>query len=91
MAGDEWDLDDFKLWIIDNIRAIHALYSLTTPGNTQQVNEVVIGDTGGTITGVALPNGGLLIGTAGAPIALAAGSFGQRLLIASGVVYWGAP
>ena len=53
VAGDEWDLDDFKLWVVDNINAIHALYVGTTPGSTFALNDVVIGGAGGAFVGLA--------------------------------------
>ena len=91
VAGDEWDLDDFKLWIVDNIEAIHDLYTGATPGSTFSVDEVVIGAAGGAFAGVSLPDGALLIGTSGTPIALTIGSNGERFLTVNGALQWGTP
>ena len=88
IAGDEWDLDDFKLWIVDNIRALHALYTNATPGSTFDEFDVVVGGSGGALAGVALANGSLLVGGSGTPVALAVGSGTQRLRAINGVVQW---
>ena len=92
VAGDEWDRDQFILYVVDNLNAIHALVTGATPGTTFAENEVVIGDTGGALQGVDLPNGALLVGRNNdSPRAVPVGQFGDRLLVASGFVYWGTP
>ena len=88
VAGDDWDLDDFKLWVVDNLGALHAIYTGATPGSTFALNQVVIGAAGGAFAGVALPNGALLLGSNAAPLALAVGSGTQRLRAINGVVQW---
>ena len=91
VAGDEWDLDDFVLWVVNNIQAVHALYVGTTPGSTFNQNDVVIGGSGGAFVGVPLSDGSLLVGSGGAPVALAPGTPGQRLRDVNGVVQWVTP
>ena len=91
VAGDEWDRDQFILYVVDNLNAIHALVTGAAPGTTFAENDVIIGDTGGALQGVDLPNGALLVGSTGKPVALAIGPGGQRLLAVNGVVQWGTP
>ena len=91
VAGDEWTREQFILYVVDNLNAIHALVTGTTPGTTFAENDVVIGDTGGALQGVDLPNGALLVGSAGAPVPLAIGSTGKRLTATHGVLSWETP
>ena len=91
VAGDEWTTDQIIAYIPTNLNALHALVTGTVPGTTFAENDVVIGDTGGALAGVDLPNGALLIGTGGTPVALGIGAAGERLLAINGVVQWGTP
>ena len=59
VAGDEWNYDEIILYLIDNLNALHALVTGNVPGTTFTQNEVLIGDTGGALAGVDLPNGAL--------------------------------
>ena len=88
VSGDEWDLNDWLIYVVDNINAIHALQTGNVPGTTFAENDVVIGDTGGALQGVDLPNGALLVGSTGLPVALTIGSTGQRLRAVNGVLTW---
>ena len=91
VAGDEWNYDEIILYLIDNLNALHALVTGNVPGTTFTQNEVLIGDTGGALAGVDLPNGALLVGSNGTPVALAIGTNGQRLRVVNGVVSWVTP
>ena len=91
VAGDEWNFDEIVAYVPTNLNALHDLITGTVPGTTFDENEVVIGDPGGALAGVDLPNGALLIGTGGTPVALAIGSVGQRLRAVNGVVSWVTP
>ena len=91
IAGDEWDLADFQLWIVDNIGALYALYTNATPGSTFSQFDVVVGGAGGALAGVALADGSLLVGGSGAPVAVAIGATGQRLRAVNGAVDWVTP
>ena len=91
VAGDEWTREQFILYVVDNLNAIHALVTGTAPGTTFAENDVIIGDTGGAFQGVDLPNGALLVGSNGLPVALAIGSTGKRLTATNGVISWETP
>ena len=91
VAGDEWTREQFILYVVDNLNAIHALVTGTAPGTTFAENDVIIGDTGGAFQGVDLPNGALLVGSNGIPTALAIGSTGKRLTATNGVISWEMP
>ena len=91
VAGDEWDRDEFILYVVDNLNAIHALVTGNAPGTTFDENEVVIGDSGGALQGLDIPNGALLVGSTGKPVALAVGGTGKRLTATNGVLSWETP
>ena len=87
ISGSEWDLDDWVQYVIDNLNYLNS--QIGGGGSSFATNEVVIGAVGGGLDGVALAAQELLIGTSGAPIALAAGTGFLRSV--NGVVSYGQP
>lgn len=90
-AGTDWNVQRaFEIFVVENIKSLNARIGA---GNldTHAINEVLYGLANGGSDGLPLTNGGLVIGTNGAPRNLPVGSNGQRLMSVNGVIQWGTP
>ena len=87
VSGRSWSRDNAQEWLVDNLNYLFS--QLGGGGQTLAINEVVIAATGGGLAGVALGDQELLIGTSGAPIAVAAGAGYLRSV--NGVIGYGQP
>ena len=90
-AGDEWTRAQWVQYIVDNLNFLNSLLSGMIPGSTFAVNEVLIGDVGGAVTGLAVGNGRLVRGTQTAPEAFGPPQAGEVLHGILGVPEWAAP
>ena len=86
-SGVQWFRPQLQQYFVDNLNYMNS--QLGGGGTSYAVNEVIIAATGGGLAGVALDDMELLIGTSGAPAALAPASGFLRSV--NGVVSYGQP
>ena len=90
-AGDIWDRDDVQTYIIDNIKALFDLLSLSGSALTLEPDDLVVGTSEGTLGTLSLDDGDLVTARAGAISALAPADDGDILELVSGAPTWESP
>ena len=88
VAGERWDEDDIQLYIIDNLNFLNSQLG-GGPGETFDVDELVVGGPGGVLQGLQLTTGDLVVGGATAPVAFPVGPNGQVLMASGGNLGYG--
>ena len=84
-SGDTWGLDEFNLYVVDNITALHALLVSNAAALEVDASHIVIGSSDNSLTGLEVGTGYLVVGSASGVTTLAPGSEGQVVTIVSGV------
>ena len=87
ISGGFWYRPELQQYFVDNLNFFNS--QLGGGGMAFSVNDVIIGAVGGGLAGVELDDEEILIGTNGAPVALAPGTGFLRSV--NGVVSYGQP